>query len=298
MEGIQPARDLVLSNGIRVNTEIPRAGYIIDFATRKALESKKAEAVDLEDGQGQADTDVIKRQFSRQYERDATTSTANSPAAPSRFYGRDITLNPVKADLSKKSSTCMIADYTMRVRRMILKKWMIENPDCSDVDNLPAALIGGFFMCDGQPTAQLSKLTAADNRKHYLGDDNTTLSDMFPDSPDKDNNNDEFEMWFNEVNNKYGFIGKGKVVAAEDAKEGSGSKFHGKFMAFFGSFHVTLKLHNCRGMMFGNIDQTFYAAWRNTLNKVLCMLFPSDPYQLDCEFPLYILAHYRSAFDK
>ena len=104
-------------------------------------------------------------------------------------------------------------------------------------------------------------------------------------------------MWFNEVNNKYGFIGKGKVVAAEDAEEGSGSKFHGKFMAFFGSFHVTLKLHNCRGMMFGNIDQTFYAAWRNTLNKVLWMLFPSDPYQLDCEFPQYILAHYRSAFE-
>ena len=65
MEGIQLARDLVPRNGFRVNTEIPRAGYIIDFAARKALESKKAEAVDLEDGQGQADTDVIKRRFSR-----------------------------------------------------------------------------------------------------------------------------------------------------------------------------------------------------------------------------------------
>ena len=122
MEGIQLARDLVPRNGFRVNTEIPRAGYIIDFAARKALESKKAEAVDLEDGQGQADTDVIKRRFSREYERDANNLTANSPTAPSRFYGHDITLNPVKADLSRKSSTCMIANYSMRVRRMILKQ--------------------------------------------------------------------------------------------------------------------------------------------------------------------------------
>ena len=122
MEGIQLARDLVLSNGVRVNMEIPRAGYIIDFATRKALESKKAETVDLEDGQGQADTDVIERRFSREYERDAKTSTAKSPVAPPRFYGHDTTLNLVKADLSRKSLTCMIANYSMRVRRMILKQ--------------------------------------------------------------------------------------------------------------------------------------------------------------------------------
>ena len=85
-----------------------------------------------------------------------------------------MTLNPVKADLVKKQTTCMIADYTWRVRRKIMKKWWNDNkstlPDDGSLpENLPAASLGAFFMCDGQPANQLMSLP----RLEVLGDDST-----------------------------------------------------------------------------------------------------------------------------
>ena len=67
-------------------------------------------------------------------------------------------------------------------------------------------------------------------------------------------------------------------------------------MAFFGGFHACMKLHNCCGMIIGNFLTIFFAAWRNTLNKVLWILYPKDPRQLENELPQYILGHYCSAF--
>ena len=62
-------------------------------------------------------------------------------------------------------------------------------------------------------------------------------------------------------------------------------------MAFPGAFHACLKLHNCGEMMFGNFLTCFFSAWRDTINKVNWILYPSDPRQLENELPQYILAH-------
>ena len=44
----------------------------------------------------------------------------------SAFYGDNITLNPVKEDLSKKETTCMIFDYIWNVGKKIVKRWYDE----------------------------------------------------------------------------------------------------------------------------------------------------------------------------
>ena len=144
-------------------------------------------------------------------------------------------------------------------------------------------------MCDGQPAATLSSVVAADNRRFYLDDADDEelpfdLDALFPHR--KSNSTSEFSKWFCRINLQCGFLGVGK----------HNSIFDGKFMALPGGFHATMKTHNCRGMMFGNIVHNFFGAWRDTHAKVNWILFPKDPRQLENELPQYILSHYRSAF--
>jgi hypothetical protein len=92
----------------------------------------------------------------------SATPTQSIPA--SDFYGNDVTLNPVSADLSKKQSVYMISQNCWDLRRNIIKKWYDEfvekngEPPSDEIDMqlLPPAMTGAFFMCDGQPAAQLS----------------------------------------------------------------------------------------------------------------------------------------------
>ena len=90
---------------------------------------------------------------------------------------------------------------------------------------------------------------------------------------------EEFEQWFDGINSHYGLLGTGK----KDAE----SYFYGKFMAYFRCFHACLKLYNCCGDMFGNFLAIFFGAWRDSSAKVLYILNPSDPTQLEGEQPQY-----------
>ena len=106
-------------------------------------------------------------------------------------------------------------------------------------------------MCDGQPAAQLSSMIDADNQQLYQGKKETPFPDeLFPDNIDS-KKNDDFEDWFNSINSRFGFIGKGK-------SDDTGSRFYIKCMVFPGGFHARLKLHNCCGMIFGNFLQVFF----------------------------------------
>jgi hypothetical protein len=267
--GIKSAIDLEINNKIAVGKEIPRAGYIINQATREQL----------------FDSEIA--------------NDANDSEHPSSFYRDDTTLTSVKADLAKKQTTCMIADYCWRVRHKIMKDWWNENknnlPDDGSVPaNLPAASLGAFFMCDGQPANQLMSLIAADNGMFYCNN-NSPLPALFPEDHADENDEsddesvDEFSEWLNHIDSFEGLIGSSSGLESK-------SRFKGKFMTFFGGFHATNKLHNCRGLMFGNMISHFFSAWRNTTKKVLWILYPSDPRQLENELPQYILTHYRSAF--
>ena len=84
LEGIQLVVDPEVNNQIGVGKKIPRAGYIINQATYEQLEEDNHEQ--------------------------------NNEQHTSSFYRDNMTLNPVKADLAKKQTTCMIAGYTWRVR--------------------------------------------------------------------------------------------------------------------------------------------------------------------------------------
>ena len=179
----------------------------------------------------------------------------------SAFYGSDITLNCVEVDLSKKPTICMISDYTWNVRKMILKKFYDEScafneppSPMMELNDLPPASIGAFFMCNGQPAAQLLSIIAADNQRYYLGRNEVPFpEDLFPERSCRDRNeNSDFDKWFHQINCRVGFLGPGKL--------GSKSRFYGKFIAFPGAFHAGMKLHNCSGMMFGNFLEAFFGA--------------------------------------
>ena len=99
--------------------------------------------------------------------------TAEEKAPASSFYGYDISLNFMKADLAKKKTTCMIADYIWNIRKKNIKDWYdkyvasnsndMPHSDPINLVALPPASIGAFFMCDGQPAAQLSSMIATDD---------------------------------------------------------------------------------------------------------------------------------------
>ena len=80
------------------------------------------------------------------------------------------------------------------------------------------------------------------------------VPDLFPTPPaqtEEDEDDEEFEEWYKNATREVGFLGK--------RKKGSKIDTH-----FFGGFHAGMKNHNCRGMMFANIDGIFYAAWQDT----------------------------------
>lgn len=64
-------------------------------------------------------------------------------------------------------------------------------------------MTGTFFMCDGQPAAQLSAMIAADNNKYYTGNVDVHLPDYFPDS-ESDHSNTAFNKWFKTVDARVG----------------------------------------------------------------------------------------------
>ena len=177
MEGIQFAWDLEMNEHVKAHQEIPMPGYIISKETGDLLESGRY--LSQYDDETDETADVFDRQIPREYNSHPAPPSVPTPAA-SRFYGNNTSLNPVKADLSKKASICMIARYRMQVRKQSIRCWKVVHPDSNSTDNLPAALIGCFFLCDGQPVAQPSKLIAIDNRKYYIGDDSAELPDFFP----------------------------------------------------------------------------------------------------------------------
>ncbi|KAL7523895.1 hypothetical protein ACHAWF_001594 [Thalassiosira exigua] len=179
----------------------------------------------------------------------------------------------------------MIAKYVWSLREKMMRKFYDEfsarnacpPPIDIELSHLPPVSIGSFFMCDGQPAAQLSKIIAADNGKYYLGKKDTPFpKNLFPERLTKPNN-EEFDKWFHSINNRFGFVGKSN-------SEDTGSQFYG------------LKTYNCCGMMFRNFLEVFFRAWRITIPKVHWILDPNDPRQLVNELYQYVLAHYRSAF--
>ena len=75
------------------------------------------------------------------------------------FYGDAITLKPIKADLAKTQTTNFIAKYTWDLHAKIIKTWN----DSEIGSEIPAAELGSFFMCDGQPANQMMRTIAAGN---------------------------------------------------------------------------------------------------------------------------------------
>ena len=315
MEGIQVAIDLHVGGMIKAGQYVPRVGYIINHDTRLALAQRQIAVgtdvleeqegeIDAEDGDNNGSSnnnnntaDIIDRHIPESLTGpSSSTTTTNEPI--NAFYGHDITVNCIKNDLAKTMTVCMILEYVNNTRRMVLEKFYKEYeekngvPPPADIgiSELPPASLGAIFMCDGQPAAKIASIIAADNRKFYLNKDDGNFPDEhFPDD-DSGKVKTDFDKWFIAINSQYGFLGKAH------SKGGKSSRFCGKTYAFPGAFHSCLKLHNCCGLMFSNFLSHFFAAWRDTPNKVKWILYPSDPRQLESELPYYIQAHYRSAF--
>lgn len=263
MEGIHLAISLQLSGRTVADSRIPRAGYIIDQETREIVESGRGFGV-----ADYTDHEIVNQQMPRfdtphtdldplatDNTNDNNESISNEPShdtkPASNFYNENMTLNPIKADLSTKRAVYMIAQYAWDLRRQQLLSFYKDYetnhghppPDDIDIDDLPPSVIGAFFMCDGQPAAQFAKMMSTDNRRYYMGDKSATLDDLFPDSTNV-NSSPEFDEWFHKINCQVdGFMGR-----CHDSSDCQ-SKFYGKFYAFPGIFHTGMKLHNCIGMV-------------------------------------------------
>ena len=205
MEGIQYVTELEVQDQIKVGAKVLRVVHFVCHKTRTQLEALDVELEDQSVLDGSTTIEHrLPRSFTPREDGDAnsigdyitglvhgltpvnTEFTQDDSQAPkSAYYGHDITLNPVKADLSKKETTCMIFDYIWNVRRKIIKSWYTEYEEnhgstsspSIDLAEPPPSSIGCFFMCDGQPAAQLSKLIASDNRRFYLGEKETPIYD-------------------------------------------------------------------------------------------------------------------------
>ena len=292
LESIHFVIDLLIANGgVKAGDRILRPGYFVDETTLNHLRDCNftyAEPSEIDGLEENEDIEFAGTGTTRELE---VESEVAQEEAASLFYGHSTTLNSVYADLAKKSSVAMIADYTWKLRVKILRTyWELHHGD-DDFDTAPPppAALGAFFCCDGAPAAMLAQLIALDNRPFYLGDEESSMPpNLFvADEGSKSAEDIAFEGWLDELDSKFGFIGKGN-----DA----GSRFKGKFKAFFGGFHACMKLYNCCGTMFGNFVEKFFGAWRSTSARIEWILFPPDPRQLEAEMPQYICAHYYSAF--
>ncbi|KAL7540626.1 hypothetical protein ACHAXR_010257 [Thalassiosira sp. AJA248-18] len=256
-EGIHYAIDLVVNDAIKVDGHILRVGKIIE------LEDAKNEPTNNQN----MTTDAVLREMPRMA----------TPREDGDINNRQSDGGHYPAGLNH----CWYNEYT--------ESNGYPPPMDIDTQELPPAYIGAFFMCDGQPAANLSSVIAADNMHFYSGQraetDAFDLEELFP-HHDSQNKGIPFDKWLDAIDKRVGFLGSGSGK----------SVLNGKFMAFPGGFHAGMKLHNCCGIMFGNYVKHFFAAWRDTLAKVYWILFPSDPRQLENELPQYILEHYRSAF--
>ena len=254
LEDIQLVIDLVVEDGIKVGEDIPRLGYIVSHESRQMLASGKIEVgtdvldeddgEDVDEGRNNSSTAATTASTNQSTAGRASTPNNNDTADSSirhgllgsdiekdndddvsthrtnPFYGNNITLNPVKADLGKKQTTCAILHYVWSVRKKVLTDWYKEyekehmHPPPLDIDisELPPAYVGAIFMCDGQPAAKISSIIAADNRSFYLGKTDATFPDeLFPDESDKDKNT-EFDEWFHAINSHFGFVGKSHSI--------------------------------------------------------------------------------------
>ena len=254
LESIRFVIELQIANGgVKAGDRILRPGYFVDETTLNHLRDCNftyAEPSEIDGLEENEDIEFAGTGTARELE---VESEVAQEEAASLFYGHSTTLNSVYADLAKKSSVAMIADYTWKLRVKILRAyWELHHRD-DDFDTAPPppAALGAFFCCDGAPAAMLAQLIALDNRRFYLGDEESSMPpNLFvADEGSKSAEDKAFEGWLDELDSKFGFIGKGN-----DA----GSRFKGKFKAFFGGFHACMKLYNCCGTMFGNFVEKFF----------------------------------------
>ena len=251
-EGIKFAIDQEDRGAFRVGDYILRPGKIIDQHTREKLEREDKMNMRME-----SSADSMIREIPRMVipQNDCALNDKST------FYGNDISLNIVNEDLAQKNNTCMIAQYTVNVRRIVVKQWYDlytsrhGQPPPNDIPlhELPPASIGAIFMCDGQPAANLSSVIAADNMRYYRGRDvdpeMLDLLEIFPHHKNNDKGS-AFDRWFEKMNQRVGYLGKGR----------RSSILFGKFMALPGAFHAGMKLHNCCSIMFGNFAKQFFAS--------------------------------------
>jgi hypothetical protein len=85
------------------------------------------------------------------------------------------------------------------------------------------------------------------------------------------------------------------MFAADKEREPDQKLFGDNVKAFFGGFHTLMKFHNARRELFEELLTAFIEMWRDTIKRILWILNPSDPRQLENEFPLLVLCHYLVA---
>eukprot|EP00986_Skeletonema_menzelii_P002100 scaffold575_cov121-Skeletonema_menzelii.AAC.1 len=299
--GILNARAMVIEENLAAGRCIPNPAYIVNEdtyndVTRRAVAqrggtvpSTAASAPTVDDNDDQDDEDEY--QPSAGSDSNSEIVTRELPIHPldpdevdlpasttvSNMYGDNTNLISIREDLSKLETVAAIMDFVWECRTTLLRKSREEEPDFR-----PAAEIGCFLMCDGQPAHQITKLIAQDNRNFYLSDNNKVQHINYDED---DSDEDDLQPYIERLDGySYG----------EDTKVKS--KYHDKIFVSFGVFHATLKMHNCRGLMFVTMLDEFFSSFRNTPNRRKWVIFPSDPRQLEDELPQIICAHYASAF--
>jgi len=297
--GIMHARRLVIEGLLEPGKCIPNPAYIIDEDTYNEVTTKAAAvgggssaSIVASDAQDDYDDDEYRpdegndansRVETRELpitnldadEVDLPASMVNKSRG--NMYGDHINLMSIKQDLSKTETVAAIMDFAWRARMKLLSDSRNE-----DSDLIPAAEIGTFLMCDGQPATQGIKMVAQDNRNFYFND-NTRVPHINYDEDDSEE--DGLQAHVDELDDYH---------PSEDTTVKS--KFHDKMFVSFGVFHATLKMHNCRGLMFVSMLDKFFSAFRKTPGRRKFVIFPHDPRQLEDELPQITCAHYASAF--
>ena len=77
-----------------------------------------------------------------------------------------------------------------------------------------------------------------------------------------------------------------------DAQNGADREFSDSFFVSFGGFHTVLKSLNASGEYFEELLKGVWSSFRDTIEKVKWILFPSDPRQRESDYSWCLLAHY------
>jgi hypothetical protein len=131
----------------------------------------------------------------------------------------------------------------------------------------------------------------------YLLASNTTQSELWKD--EKSNYGDNAEPPLAEIMIGCGCDGQPAVamrrLLAADAQNGSSRLYPDKLFVSFGGMHTIMKGLNASGEYFQELLKDVWSSFRDTLEKVLWILFPSDPRQHEVEYSWCLLAHYAVA---